>query len=260
MFAEPGRVGAYRRKGKRVELRLLCVVCTLSIGLALRPGAALAAPAISGGAEMDYNSRYVWRGIPSSDRAVRQPSLWLDRSKLSLGLWANGEMGNGLVNEADLTLSYAGSRRSLSMEPSLQFYFYPDQEDAPTTGELSLKLSHPVGSATLFTQQYLDLVEYRGAYFGELGFSKEWSCGPKASAEGEVRLGWGSSRFNASYLSTRKGAANYVAMDLGMKLALSRSSYLRPHIGASTILDRDLRRQTSRPSSVMVGAAMGAEF
>jgi len=43
---------------------------------------------LSYGAETEFNSNYVWRGMVLDDRPVAQPSAWIELSGLSLTFWS----------------------------------------------------------------------------------------------------------------------------------------------------------------------------
>jgi hypothetical protein len=213
------------------------------------------------GAEVVQTSRYVWRGIALSDGPVTQPSLWVSRSKLTGELWSNFDLKDARrCNEVDFTLTYAAGGRALTVEPSLQLYVCPGVSDAPTTEEVLVRLSRPVGPVTLFTRQSVDLLVYPGAYFGEIGVSGERAWGSRTTVEAEGRLGWGSSRFNAAYLETRKTALNYAALDIGVKHSFLHSSYGRVSLGLSQMLDGELRQHTAHPFNLLFGLTVGADF
>ena len=44
------------------------------------------------GAEMDFNSRYVWRGLLLDDGPVGQPSAWISAFGFTLTAWSNVAM------------------------------------------------------------------------------------------------------------------------------------------------------------------------
>jgi hypothetical protein len=229
------------------------------------PCAAEKDPQVSYGAEYDSNTRYVWRGIRLSDGGVTQPSLWIEHSRATLTLWGNMPIGSSgsvtsSLDELDVTLSYKTRVAKWELEPSFLLYVYPGQEAAPTTGEAMVRFSFPVGSTQVFTIHSLDLVRYPGAYFGEAGVALEREWGAKASLEAALRVGWGSASFNRDYMDVPKGACNYVGGDVSVTRSLGRSLYVRPHLGFSRLIDRDLRRKTASANNLVIGLAMGHSF
>ena len=219
------------------------------------------------GSEVDFNSRYVWRGIAYSEGPVMQPSVWVTASGFTFSIWNNfvltDEANQGdfhHLNEVDLSLSYSRERGKLAIEPSLQFYQYPKQEDSPSTGEASLLLSYPVGSITVFSSHTFDIVRYGGSYFGDAGLSYEHEFHSKLSMETSLSLGLGSSKFNEVYLGLPKSAFNVTSGALSFTYYPINFLYLRPHIELSVIVDGDLRNQVDDPTIVNVGLAVGMEF
>jgi hypothetical protein len=134
-------------------------------------------------------------------------------------------------------------------------------QDCPPTGELAVKFSYPLrGSLAGFTTHTFDVVEYGGSYFGEAGVEYERALGPRASWASSIGVGWGSARFNQTYIGPDKGALNVAAFDLSLTYRLNEAAYLRTHIGFSSVLDRTLRRGLTDPDNLIVGVAAGFEL
>jgi len=104
---------------------------------------------------MDVNSRYVWHGIVLSQGAVAQPSAWVSAYGLKFSVWSNlvleDEVNRRQFNEVDVVCGYGLEFGKLSFEPSFALYLYPNQPDAPSTGELALKVSYALGALRVFT-------------------------------------------------------------------------------------------------------------
>jgi hypothetical protein len=222
------------------------------------------AGAIPFGFELCSESRYVWRGMPCSQGPVAQPSLWLSLGNFTLSPWANYVLGpeenRWKFNEVDLYLTYSRELAGLSLEPSLAYYVFPNQPDVPATAELNLALSCPFGPLELTTTHTLDLLEYRGAYFGDLGLSYEyefdesWSAGLSASA------GLGTSRFNDAYFETPRTALNVISAETSVTWSGLGLCYLRPHLNLNTIPDAALRESAETTTTLSGGLALGREF
>jgi len=122
----------------------------------------------------------------------------------------------------------------------------------PHTGEVSVKLSYPVGRLTTFTSHTFDFVAYRGAYFGDVGLSYERKLGRSALLMSSVNLGWASSKFNEVYIGVPNRAFNLAGAELSLTYHPTEKIYLRPHVEFSHILDgrlrRGLRRQATAPT------------
>jgi hypothetical protein len=233
--------------------------------IAKAPEASEAESEISYGAEIEVNSRYIWHGIPYSEGGVVQPSIWLSRNGFTFTVWANSPLSNHSFlsrwDEIDLTLSYEKQFGKLTVEPCFNYYLYPGVQDCPPTGELAVKFSYPLrGSLAGFTTHTFDVVEYGGSYFGEAGVEYERALGPRTSWASSIGIGWGSERFNQTYIGPNKGALNVAAFDVSLTYRLNEAAYLRTHIGFSSILDRTLRRGLTDPDNLIVGLAAGFEF
>jgi hypothetical protein len=220
-------------------------------------------PTISWGLEIDCNPRYVWRGLAFSEGPVAQTSTWVTARNFTYTMWANSSLDRadgGKTNEIDHCLSWAGKWGKADLEPALQIYTYPNQENSPSTAEADLTISRPVGRLSLFTRHSVDVHQYRGAYFAQVGLGLTKEVGNRGELESNVSLGWGSSNFNESYVGLRKAALNVASIDACLTYRMRGSTYIRPHLSISRILDSDLRRAVSDPSITVLGIAVGTEF
>jgi len=227
------------------------------------PGS-LTASELSLGAELDGNSRYVWRGLALNDGPVLQPSAWVSLAGFTVTPWANfafrEDGAPAGFNELDVTLDYSRDVSDLTVTPSFSAYLYPNQADAPPTGELALALSYPVGPVCICTDHSVDLIATPGAYFGDAGLSYEADLTPSLTVEASASVGWGSARFNEANLDVNRAALNVAGADLALTWCPRWLFYLRPHAALSVLPDRELR--TAVPSSLLVtgGLAVGKEF
>lgn len=221
-------------------------------------------PIFTYGGELDFNSRYVWRGIALSEGTVMQPSIWVSAFDLTFEVWSNfvinDEPNQGEFNEINLIFYYDLEWNKITIEPSLIIYLYPNQEDAPATTEGSLKFSYPIGPISIFTSHIFDIVEYGGSYFGEAGLSYEHEFKPELSLEASLSLGWASSEFNNVNIGFSKSALNVAGGGLSLSYYLKESLYIRPHLELSAIVDKDLRSELDDPTIVTGGLAIGMEF
>src|SRR5215470_3067277 len=72
--------------------------------------ASIARATFTYGAEMDFNSGYVWRGLLLDDGPVGQPSAWMSAFGFTLTAWSNvamtGASGGAGLKTGGLTLTY----------------------------------------------------------------------------------------------------------------------------------------------------------
>jgi hypothetical protein len=227
------------------------------------PGS-LTASELSLGAELDGNSRYVWRGLALNDGPVLQPSAWVSLAGFTVTPWANfafrEDDAPAGFNELDVTLDYSRDISDLTVTPSFSAYLYPNQADAPPTGELALALSYAVGPVRICTDHSVDLIATPGAYFGDAGLSFDSDLVPDLTVEASAYAGWGSARFNEANIGVNRAALNAAGADLAMAWSPGGLFYLRPHAALSVLLDRELRAAVSMPLLIAGGLRVGKEF
>lgn len=249
----------------RLLTRIACASLLLLSGIAClgqeKPAdaAGTAEPLVSGGVEVDVNSQYIWRGIVFEDHIVFQPTVWLTARDLTLSVWNNrAAQGNEFVsgNEVDFAAAYTRSIAGIASEISFSYYVYPHQEDSPPTGELSLSVSAPIGPLEASTTQTLDVIEYPGAYFGEIGLEFEHELPLHLSLELGASAGWGSAEFNEAYAGLRQSAWNGISGRAAVTYALTDILYITPHVELFHTLDRGVADATQR-DAVNVGGTLG---
>jgi hypothetical protein len=217
------------------------------------------------GLETDFSSRYVFRGIPYSQGPVTQSMAWTELSGLTVYGWGNLVLSPAPLQESldeiDLGVSYARQVGRLLLEPALDVYLYrgPPPFSVPSTGEASLRLSHPVGPTRVFTKQVLDVGRYPGAYFGEAGLSAEHGLGRSVTVGAALSVGWASGRFNQAYFKVPKPALNLVAAEVALTWAPSDRVHLRPHLELTRIPDGELSSGLESPHTVSFGLAVGID-
>jgi len=215
------------------------------------------------GAEMDFNSRYVWRGLLVADGRVGEPSAWMSVFGFTLTAYSNVALtsasGGAGLKATGLTLTYDRDLEKLKIGAALDGYMGRQSSDieAQNTMEGSLKLSYPAGPLRIFTAHSFDVLAYRGAYFGEAGLEYGRPVTKKAEFTTSVRSGWASAKFNDVYIGVNKSAFNLVGVEGELTYYLGRRLYFRPHIEFSAITDRMLREQLAPANIVNFGLAFG---
>lgn len=247
-------------------LIILAVMCCVFVA-ALPSGADevedLLQPSVSRGFEFDYNGRYVWRGLPCSDGPVLQQSFWLTVNDLTFGVWANRDLeaaGCHQTNELDYYVSWETEWLGASLENTVQLYTYPNVPDAESTLTADVVASWEIGDFSLFTTQSVDLAEYAGAYYGDVGLSYAMDIGHETAMESSISIGWASRAFNEAYFGCPKAALNAVAIRVSATRPLTDRSYVRAHFDYSSLLDHELRDSVSDASIASLGIAFGTEF
>lgn len=216
------------------------------------------------GIESDFNSRYVWHGLAFSPAGVMQSCAWGGMAGFTGSVWSNydlaAEIEGPRFNEVDFSLAYAASYGAMGLETSVQTYLYPDQPESPSTTELSFDLSWSTGRLQPFVIYTFDIDEYRGASFGEAGLRSAWEASGTVSVEATAGIGWGSARFNETYIGADQSALNLASAEAALTWSCTNAIYIRPHLQMTRLLDDDLRNLVDTPSIFQIGIAIGGEF
>jgi hypothetical protein len=217
------------------------------------------------GAEADFNSAYVWRGIVLDNRVAVQPSFWVSGHGFNFTAWSslalNSRPGDSRLGASDLILTYTHRWNKVTLEPGLEAYLQPGSEEIGDrkTMEGSLRLSFPVGPLRVFNLNTFDVLAYKGSYFGEAGVSYERLVAKPLEFALVLSSGWASSKFNDAYIGVNKAAFNLVAAHGSLTYNL-KTVYIRPHFEFSRIADRQLREELSSPTVLTFGLAIGIDL
>lgn len=214
--------------------------------------------------EVDVASHYLWRGFVVNNGPVLQPEASLAVYDFTVTLWSNfvlEEDGHqGKFTEIDPSLDYYVEWGRLEIQPSFEYFFYPNQEDSPSTGELSVWFAHPVGPVRIFTDQVVDVVRYPGAYFGDIGVDFERELLSRLKLTTSATLAWATAKYNDANAGVAKAALNAFYWDFGFVYEPFQFFYLRPHMQVSVLIDPDLRAASVDPTVISGGLALGVSF
>ncbi len=244
----------------RIGARLLPVLVCYSLLFTSRACAQLA-----GGAEGDFNSRYVWRGLAYSEGPVLQGNAWLTYGDLTVNGWGNyvltDEPQQGTVNSVSASVVWTQDLKGFRLEPMVEYWGdrHIEHIEDPATGELSMRISHATGPIRVFLMQAVDLFSFRGASYGETGISKNFTrYGFKTDVS--TRISWGNRLYNETYTGIDRTSLQYVGADITSTYQLREHLYIRPHVEWSFLLDSDLRRILHPASTWNAGIALGTSF
>ena len=218
------------------------------------------------GAETDFNSAYVWRGIVLTNGPLIQPSAWISASGFTVIAWSNLALDRtsdrARLQDTSVMVTCARDWKKLRIEPAIEAYLnrQPEDIDSSNTMEGSLKLSFAAGPFRVFTIHAFDMLAYKGAYFGEVGLGYERHFTKRTELAVGIRSGWASSKFNDVYIGLDKPAFNFMGAQGALTYHLRPHLYLQPHCEFSRIADRQLREYLSSPTVVNLGLAIGIEF
>ena len=221
---------------------------------------------ITSGLEIGFRSGHADRGFLLSDRPVIQPVAWLSRDRAEFSAWSNFtlvETTDGArpeILELELTREFVW--RDLSIAPALRMYFYRDPLSPFSTRSLESwwYLSYDLGPLRLFTNHSLDVLTYRGAYFGDAGIESEQQLLDRIAIGGSLGAGWASAAFNDSYVGVAKSALNHVNAKGWVTAYVTDRLYIGPYFELNATLDRSVRAEHIQPTYFLVGVAIGGDF
>ena len=225
-----------------------------------------AARPISYGVEIALSSGHADRGFVINDRPVVQPVAWVSVPGASFYLWGNLPLvqttdgARPLILEMEM--SWPHEWGNLSIAPAIRVFLYHDPLSRYTARSIEgwLNLSYDAGPFSLFTRHSIDVLAYRGAYFGEAGIEVERRVSPRVELGGAFGGGWASAGFNDAWVGIRKSAFNRISGEGWLVAYLTSHSYVGPLLRFSTIVDGAVRAELGRPTFVFVGLTTGVEF
>jgi hypothetical protein len=216
--------------------------------------------------EVELSSGYADRGLAISDRPVVQAVTWVSGSVAAFSVWSNITLGQTTDGSRpqilEMELTHAHEWRNLTIEPAIRMFFYRDPLSIYSSRSIEgwLYLSYHAGPFRLFTNQSVDVLAYKGAYFGEAGIAFERRLSPRAEIGGSFKTGWASSTFNDVYVGIHKSALNLTGVEGWLTVYAKPHLYIRPYFEFSTTVNRAVRAELAHPTRFFVGLATGVEF
>ncbi len=223
-------------------------------------------PRASYGVELAFRSGHADRGFIINDRPVVQPVVWVTRKGVEFSVWGNlplAETTDGTrpqIEELELAREYKW--KSLSIAPAVTMYFYHDALNTENERSMSgwVRLSYDVGPFRLFTHQSLDVLTYRGAYYGEAGLASEGHASDWLELGGSLGAGWASARFNDAYAEVARAGLDRVSAQAWLTLHVTPHYYVTPDFEFSTIVNPRVRAALTRPTFFFLRLSTGVEF
>ncbi len=158
---------------------------------------------VSWGTDTDVAYRYLWRGISYNRGFLIQPSGWVAAGNFSASTWINYTLYDAdkavKQHEVDISAQYELAFEDMFFTPSVNVYCYPNAMHYPTTGELAVSAGTNFLAWEISTNQYVDFLEYLGAYYGEAGLAYTMAIKDDNEFSIGINLGWASRKFNEAY-------------------------------------------------------------
>lgn len=171
--------------------------------LALSLFSTAAAEAPSFGADMEIESRYIFRGRDFSKGAVFQPDVWMNWGDLTLVTWLNLDMTDTLgqrgdVNEIDIVLDYGYSFENISVGISYAMFAYPIGGEGARDSEASLSLSSNFDIVNI--EASANFNPYSSAFYFLPKVSAAYTFADMITPSLTVSLGIGGDNFQTNFL------------------------------------------------------------
>ncbi len=221
---------------------------------------------VSYGAEIAFRSGHADRGFVINDRPVVQPVVWVTRRRAEFSVWGNLPLAETTdrarpeIAELELTRKYEW--KNLTIAPAVTMYFYHDALNFDNERSMSgwLHLSYDVGPFRVFTHQSLDVLTYRGAYYGEAGLASEGHASERVELGGSLGAGWASTRFNDAYADVARAGLDRVSVAAWLTVHVTPHYYVTPDFEFSTIVNPRVRAALTRPTFLFLRLTTGMEF
>jgi hypothetical protein len=214
------------------------------------------------GIDAGFSNKYLWRGICYNNGFVFQPDVWVGYGDLSLTTWSNitiWDKNSETSNEVDFTLSYSKSLLNFDIEGSLNYYYYFGAADE-NTSEFHVDLSYPIGDFSIFTGFSVDILEYTGSIYDELGIEYEKKLSDKFSISGSLLTAMANKKFNENYLEVNKSAFNFLGANATLTYSPVSGLYIDAHFQFNHTLDKELDESILHSNSNFFEIILRKEF
>ena len=221
---------------------------------------------LSYGVELGFGSGHADRGFMISDRPVVQPVTWVDWSGAEFSVWSNFPIAQNTDGSrpriVEMELVRAQQWGHLSVAPAVRMFFYHDAFNRYSERSMEgwLYLSYATGPVRWFTNQSLDFLTYRGAYYGEAGVTTERSASGSLKLGGALAAGWASATFNDAYAGVPRAGLDRLSASAWLTVHLTPHVYVGPYVEYSSIVNEQVRVAVPRPTYLVARLTTGAEF
>jgi hypothetical protein len=210
--------------------------------------------------QLDWASKYVWRGILVNDDAVVQPSVTVgyslgDAGDLSLNIWGNIDTNNAYnrednFQEVDYTLAYSKALdECYTLGAGAIVYDFPGQ-GTPTTTELFVTLAAAVPLSPVLSVYY-DIDEVDGWYVNLAG-SHEIALADiheNLSLILASSIGWGSEDWIGAYTGVNDAALVAISPSATVTYTASEKLSFSWYAKYDYLLDNDVRNAVAADAS-----------
>jgi len=221
---------------------------------------------VTGGVEIDSNSKHVYRGVELEDKFVIQPKAYVAFMGLKAKMFNNYTLDpdgdREKLNRTDLMFSYSIiDTVGLDIASGVKYYHFYD-EGAKDTTELFLNIDYSVmGLVGVYSHHYIDVQEDVGKYYGNVGAKFMIDFIPVIGAEGYMDLNWQKPYYGDNVDFVFPYSLNISA---AVKFKPIPLFYIKAHVDMTILLDgdtKDMNDNLDKDNNIMYfGLATGLSF
>lgn len=231
-----------------------------------------AAPIWLGG-DIDFQSKYIWRGAVFNDRAVLQPWVAAGTDDAAITVWGNmdltdqnswldeGEVQDptGKFTEIDLILNYTRGVGPVSLTAGFNKYWYPNTSYSETAAsELTLAASLGTLLSPTLTFAY-SMEDAEGLYTG-LGISHYAGLSETVSAGGWLNLGYGDEKHNGYYYGVANAGLADLTAGVSAPITFPCGLVATPMAEYASLIDSEISDAFAKPSNLRGGLSLTYYF
>lgn len=239
-------------------------LCFLFVILMLSGFAGAANSAEDGGMRFGFEGAFMsqdnWRGINWTDGFVFQPNFWLTNGVFTFDVWGNMDLSDknnaaGEFSRVNYTVSVNPQTDMVHFNFGATHYTFPSITGADTTeifaGAKFIALPFDP-SITVFW----DVDAAEGAYISLGAGGTLFGNNDITGLDWVLNLGLATDGYNDLYFNSDSFAFNDLSLEVSRKFAMNKW-YIKPAAGFSTLLDSDIRDNTSNEDNFWVGVFFG---
>jgi len=242
---------------------------TLALVAAFGSTAFAAANDFSVNFDVDFASKYIWRGANWNNGCVLQPSLAVNYGGFKAQIWGSMDLTNwatwydfkekpaGYFTEWDTSVQYTHNFGAFDLTVGGVDYQYPYQGYKRTQevyGKLGMK-----GVVDVELGGYFDVKEVEGVY-ADLTLSKEvckfWGAPLTLSA----KVGYGDKKHNDWYYGYNKEAFADALFTVSAKFDQGKGYTITPYLKYSTFVDEAVAADWPQRDNLTAGVVFGFKF
>jgi len=218
------------------------------------------------GADAAFLSKYVYRGLMTTNGPVFQPNLWVSYSGFTVSAWGNLDMTDingfkGNINEMDYTLDYSGSIGKLNYSAGAVYYNFPHTE-VKDTSEAYVGVGYDVilQPKLVVYYDFWQVDGFYGAFSIGHGFELPEVLGLKSSFDLSAQVGLASKNYNRNTFGADHTTFTDMMYSASLPVTITDNFTVKPTVCYSSVLDRTIRSKNEHNDNFVWGGVLSASF